>query len=228
MSNTTKIKVSELVEDFDFYPRMSVDSQHVTMLAEAIEAGAEMPAIIVDVASKRIVDGFHRARACRRVYGKEGEIAAVLKRYVNDAAMLLEAMKLNATHGRSLTSYDKTHAIALAMKFEIDPEIVAGVLNMKVERVEGFKVERMARIENTRRVVPIKRVVQHFAGREITQEQAATIPSLGGNSAGFYAHQLVLLIDNDMLDTEDEKLVEQLEELGGKLVAYLRQVKKAA
>src|SRR5688572_13414948 len=57
------IKASELVEDFDLYPRGDVDGTHVLSLVQALEAGVELPPIIACKKTKRIVDGFHRRRA---------------------------------------------------------------------------------------------------------------------------------------------------------------------
>lgn len=216
-----KLKVSELVEDFDLYPRASVDSAHVTHILGAYEAGAQLPPVIVDRKSKRIVDGFHRKRAYQRLYGDDAMIDVEFRDYRNDAEMFLDAMRLNANHGRNMTSYDRTHAIEIALSFEIDPTMVATVLNMKIERVTEFKAERCAKIENSRRFSPLKRPVMHFRGKIITKEQAEVMPKLGGNHPSYYASQLIILIDNGMLDTENEALMERLKTLASKLESVL-------
>lgn len=210
---TTKLKLSELVEDFDLYPRADVDSAHVSHIEDAIDASASIPPPIIDEKSKRIIDGFHRVRAWRRSLGDDGEIDVIVRAYKNEREMFLEAMRLNANHGRNMTSYDRTHAIAKATKMDIDPAEIASALNMSIDKVTSFKVDRCAKLENSRRAIPIKRPIWHMRGRELTQEQADVIPNLGGNSQGFYAAQLIKLIKNNLIDSGDERLMEQLKEL---------------
>ena len=122
-----------------------------------------------------------------------------------------------------LTRYDRTHAIARAIKFEIPAKLIADVLHMSIERVTEFKSERTAKLEGTRQIVPLKRTVAHLAGGEISSEQAEVMPKLGGQAPGFYVHQLILLIDSDLLDGTDERLLADLRELRGKLSRYLRE-----
>ncbi len=123
------------------------------------------------------------------------------------------AISLNAHHGRNLTAYDRTHCIAKALAADITPAEIATLLNITTEKVTSYKVDRCVRIEHTRKVVPVKRPIRHLTGQEVTQEQADVIPSLGGNTQGFYVVQLCKLIKLNMIDTGDEKLMEQLEEL---------------
>lgn len=222
-TNTIKVKVSALVEDFDLYPRVSVDSGHVAHIAEAIEAEMELPLIIVEVKTLRIVDGFHRARAYKRVFGKDHLIEVETREYASESDLFLEAMRLNAAHGRNMTSYDRAHAISRAEKFEIDPALVASALNMRRDRIDEFQQQRFCRVKGKRNGVPTKLPIRHMVGKVLTREQAEAIPSLGGNQQGFYVNQLIILIETDMLDTDNERLMERLKVLQGKLDEVLLQ-----
>lgn len=217
-----KIKLTELVEDFDLYPRGDVDSGHVAHIADAIESGADIPKILICAKSKRIVDGFHRKRAWQRILGNDGEIEVIAKTFKDEKEMFLEAMRLNAGHGRNLTSYDRTIAIEKAIRLDIEPSAIATALNLKAERVEMFKVERCAKIENTRRLVALKQPIRHFAGQTMTLEQSEVVPKLGGNNALFYVNQLKMLIQHDMIDSENENVMTGLEELAGVIKAFLK------
>lgn len=219
-----KIKLTEIVEDFDLYPRGDVDSQHVSHIADAIEAGADIPKILLCEKTHRIVDGFHRKRAWQRVLGVDGEIEVLTKHYKTEAELFLEAMRLNAGHGRNLSSYDRTIAIEKAIRFDIDPAQIASALNLKVERVTGYKTERCAKLENSRRLIPLKQPIRHFAGRTMSKEQSEIVPKLGGNNALFYVHQLKMLIENEMIDLENRALLDGLTELGDIIVKYHKKV----
>lgn len=212
---TVTLKVSELVEDFDLYPRADVDSGHVSHIVDAIAAGAELPPIVACAKTKRIVDGLHRERSYRRLYGDNCEVQVILKTYRDDGELFLDAMRYNSAHGRNMTSYDRTHAMMLAERLEIDPEAVASALNMSIDRVTSWKVTRAVKIEGTRRMQPLKQPIRHMIGKVLTKEQAEIVPKLGGNQQLFYVRQLQMLIEQEMLDTENDQLLAELHALAG-------------
>jgi len=205
--------VANLVEDFDLYPRGSVDSTHVTHLIEAIESGVELPPVVADGKSRRIVDGVHRCRAMRSLYEEKAQIAVVWKEYATEAEMLLDAIRLNANHGRNLSAFDRTVAITKALKLEIDPTCIATALNMKTERVTKLVTQRVVKIEGSRTRATLKMPIRHMAGQVLSMTQAQVIPHLGGNTQMFYVNQLIRLIENNMLDTSNEVLLERLDRL---------------
>ena len=87
-----KMKAAELVLDFDLYPRNSLDPHNVKNIIEAISSGIELPPVIADRKSKRVIDGFHRVRGNLRLFGDDAEISVIEKDYRNEAAMFLDAM----------------------------------------------------------------------------------------------------------------------------------------
>ena len=96
------VKATELVQDYDLYPRAQVDGYHVREIAEALEAGVSMPPVIAEKGTKRVVDGFHRIRAAQKIHGATAKIEVVFKVYGSEAELFREAMRLNADHGRNL------------------------------------------------------------------------------------------------------------------------------
>ena len=207
------IKVSELVEDFDLYPRVSIDSGHVGHIVDALSSGATMPRIIAEEKTLRIIDGFHRARAYKRLYGDDHEMDVEVRRYGEKNAMFIDAMALNSSHGRNMTAYDRSHAIARAISLKIDPKAIAVALNITVDRIGEIKVGSFATVARTRVSTPLKLPARHMAGRTISQAQADVMPKLGGNHQTFYVNQLSALIESDLLDTSNDKLMARLETL---------------
>lgn len=214
------LKLSELVEDFDLYPRADVDSHHVLEIACAIEAGMRMPKIIIERKTKRIVDGLHRKRGYQRVYGDDHTVTVECRSYASDAELFIHAGKLNSSHGKNFTTHDRITFITKALRLAVTPAQIATALNITVERVNSLTVDRTATLH--RKVIPLKRPIRHLAGCEITQQQADVIDKLGGNSQDFHVRQLLLLIENDLLDTENENLMELLRLLVVKLRSVLR------
>lgn len=217
-----KIKISELVLDYNLYPRSSVDRQHIHSIADAIVAGVILPPIIVDKEDHRLIDGFHRVKAVERIEGENGLIDAVFKRYKDDAARFADAMQYNATHGRALNTFDRAHCIIQAERFGLSMDQVASALKITVERGEELKADRIGRLHMTGskpgEPIPLKRTIKHKAGQTLSDSQAEANRKLSGMEQSFYVNQLLLLIESDLLNRDDVNVMSSL----AKLVAVIR------
>lgn len=203
------MKCAELVLDFDFYPRMQVDSQHVAYMVQAKNAGADFPAIVINKKTKQVVDGFHRVRSEMRINGDKATVMVVEKDYRNDQEMLLDAIERNASHGRNLTTYDRAHCAILASRLEIDDEQVAGVLHVDPAYIGELRVDRSAKSLRGP-PVPLKQTIKHMSGRRLTKVQQEANRKLGGMNQVFYVNQLICLIESDLLDGDNEALIVRL------------------
>jgi ParB-like chromosome segregation protein Spo0J len=232
------INANQLVFDQDLYPRGEVDKQNVTYIVRALEAGKVMPPIVIDKASKRIVDGIHRWHAHRQYAGDETvQVECIEKSYKSDAELFLDAAQLNASHGQNLTMFDRTRCVMIAQRLHIPDNAIAGALNMTQDKVGAMKQERTGymRSANGRgvtsftkdRIIPLKRSIRHMAGRLLTQKQAEANEKLSGMDAIFHVLQLLTMIDNDLLDLSDARLRSKLVELSDKIRAMFLPVKKA-
>jgi len=211
------VKLAELIEDWSLYPREKVDDVQVARLIEAFEAGENIPPIVVDKASKRIVDGYHRCRAAKRA-GRE-ELNVELRDFASEESMLLEAIRLNARHGVPLGRQDQARVINLGKHLHISYETMASALGIRVIRLKIIK-QKMGRLG--KRELHLKPALQvRFAGQTIPQAVADINPKLGGNDAMFYARQLLMLLGADALPQTDE-MDKLLRELRGQLGRYLK------
>lgn len=209
------VPASELVEDFDLYPRKDVDSQHVSNLVEALAADVELPAIIADRKSKRITDGFHRRRAWIRQAGNEDAlIPVVFKDYKTDGEMFLDAMERNSAHGRRLASFDHVRCAMMAAKLKLKPATIAAALRLTTQKIEDLLSTRTATatLQGSNRTTPValKRTIRHMAGATMTKEQGEANLKLGGMSPAFYVNQVILLLENKLMPEDDENLNERL------------------
>lgn len=218
-----KVKVSKLVLDYTLYPREQIQAYHVSQIAEALEAGTVLPPIVVDRKSKRVTDGFHRARAYRKVFGKDAEAPVVFKDYESEAEMFVDAIVLNAAHGRNLTPYDRARCIAMAEELSMAPDEVARALNMTVESLGELKAERLAYFHA--KPIVLKRTSAHLAGEELTEEQMEYNRRAGGMNQDFYINQLIGMLEADTADLENEKVVRGLKRLRELLDKALEPVK---
>lgn len=220
------VKLSELVEDFDIYPRHSVDSAYVSELARAIQAGVSLPLVRVDKKTKRIVDGFHRARAWRKVLGRGGEIEADLHSYASEQALLKEAIELNAAHGRKLDQQDRSRAALLLERNGVTVKEIAVVLHTTEQRVQELINVRVVLVKPPPQDKPVsgapppapeKRPAKPVAypqpgksPRELSPEQYRVMESSGGHRTAQTVTQLTRELEAGLVDLSVPGLSEKL------------------
>ena len=208
------IKVANLVLDFELYPRPQVDSTHVSELVGAINSGAELPPIVYDSKTKKVADGFHRVKAVMRVGGADAEIMGVAKTFKNDRELFAYSMKFNAAHGRRLTPFDRARCLIIGERLKMSTDLIAGALHVTKDNLVGLKTSRMAKGQGDASS-PLKQTIAHMAGRTMSKKQWEANDRLSGMRQSFYVEQVILLIEADLLDRSNVKLLERLEHLKG-------------
>lgn len=210
------LPLAELVEDFDIYPRHAVDDGHVSSLVNAIKAGVTLPPIVIERKSKRITDGWHRSRAYRRVLGPEGVVDVEEVDYVDEAELLTDAIRRNASHGRKLDVIDQVRAIALGQERGISLHTMAIVLHLPDERVQKLSV-RLAQSEKTGPgtipgtvSVALKRPVAHLVGQTFNEAQMEAHGRAPGTSYLLTIRQLLDAVTCEFINRHDERLMAEL------------------
>ena len=206
-----KIKISELLIDWDLYPRHQVDSANVARLREAIRAGETLPPLIFEKKSRKLVDGFHRHRAFWAELGENAEVEAEGRNYANDKELFLDAVSMNVTHGEKLSPFDRARVLTLASEFKIKEGDVAAALRLSKEDLRRLKVRKTAKVGTT--VVPIKHTLSHLAGEKLRPEQVEANEKAGGMRPLFYVNQVVNLFEGNLVDLDNQKLVEAISHL---------------
>ncbi len=226
---TTKRKLSELVFDFDLYPRASVDAQHVAAMREAARAGATFPPYIVCAKTLRVVDGFHRGKKDRAEHGADCEVECIEKVYKNDGELFLDAMRCNASHGRGLTPFDRARCALRCKAFRLGTAAIAAALGVTPAALKAIGAGRVARApaepgrpagEQGEEII-IKRSIEHLSGKALNANQVDANRRLSGMPPAFHANQLLLLLENDLLNLEDQSLSALLGRLHAALDEFL-------
>lgn len=224
--SVVSIPLAELVEDMAVYPRHAVDDVHVSKLVKALEVGETFPPLVADKKSKKLSDGWHRTRAYRRVLGPEGVVDVELRDYASDAELLLDAIVMNATHGRPLDKIDQIRCVVLCENAGVDSARIAVAMKISVHDVEKLEIRvatvptgSTGTIPGTIRIA-MKRPVRHLSGTTLTQRQADAQQSVPGTSYLLLADQLYDAVTLDMANREDEHLMEKLRALRDALVTY--------
>jgi len=221
---TKKVAVASLIEDFDLYPRNRVDDGHVGDLVRAVNSGEELPPIVVDEKTMRIVDGFHRRRAYLRAVGEEAMAVVDLRRYKNDAEAFLDAVALNSAHGRKLDRHDQTRIVLKLRELHVPDNQIAVTLHVPEPTVQQLSM-RIVMVQAG--VRPFKRGLEHMRGQTLSNEQMAVVDSVRSAEAGRLSLELTRLLDAGLVDLTDPQIVERLTILRRQIDLALKTVRKA-
>jgi hypothetical protein len=207
--------LSSLVLDFTIYPRVDVDARHISYMREALRAGADFPPIVINAKTKQVIDGFHRVKTYQHEYDGKCKVSVLPKDYASEAEMVLDSIRYNASHGRALSRYDRTHCIMVGDNLHIPEDELASAMAMTIDSVGKLRVERIGtmKVGKSSRPTPLKRTIGHMAGKTLTKRQAETNERLGGMNQGFYVNQVILLIESGLLNRADEQLMAKLLQL---------------
>ena len=211
--------VGELILDRGLYPRSRESNSHIMELAQALRAGAVFPAVIIDRASRKIVDGVHRTEAARRVHGELALVEVEEREYESDAALFLAAVELNSRHGLRLTPFDQAKVITMSKDLQIDGGLLSQAMSVLADRVQRIESRKTAFADGKQ--VPIKGIAAHLRGSQLNPAQAASQRQAAGVSVPFLCRQLVLAMENQLVDTASVGTMVRLRELHDLLGSFL-------
>lgn len=188
---TEKVRLTDLILDFDLYPRNEISSTHVTTLMDAIQAGQKLPPAIVDRKSKRVVDGFHRQRAYERLGIEETEV--IFRDYESEAALYADAVSLNAAHGRAFDNYDRRRAVLRLADLGFTPEQISEIAKVPLPRIE--EIRRITATVPGGRIEIVKGGLRaELVGKRLTKPQQELNASWGGMQPAYHARQLLEML----------------------------------
>jgi len=204
--------VGLLVLDERVYPRAVISHERITRLADALRSGTQLPPIIADTATRRVVDGFHRCHAHLRVHGPDAETEVEWRRYRSDADLFADAARINAAHGQPLSGIDIAHCLAVARQLGVPDDDMPRVLSLAEDKLRKMRGERFASDENGQQVL-LKRSNRHLAGRTLTRTQIAGNQQASGMNLGFHANQIINALETDIADLRQPGLPVALRKL---------------
>jgi hypothetical protein len=198
-----------LVLDYSLLVR-DVDGVTVHRLVEALSAGEKLPPVEIDEHSRRVVDGFHRVTAWRRLYQPTEPVPCIPRSFASDSEMFLAAAAANARHGRPLSSWDCANILRRADELGISRERIAEALAVRAVTLDKIAERRFAYGESGETIV-LKNTIRHMAGGHVTCRQVAANERLSGLRQTYFVNQVIWLLENDLIDPADRSLAEKLD-----------------
>ncbi|HEX8560335.1 MAG TPA: hypothetical protein VF668_19720 [Pyrinomonadaceae bacterium] len=205
------LPITELVEDYQLYPRSEVDGSTVEQFREALRAGAKFPPIRVCSKSLRIIDGFHRKTAYERE--RATHVLCALEDVSDDVGLFRRAAAANASHGRRYSVDDYATAVRLARRLGLTREQISADLFLPLDRVE--KLERISAGRGA--PAPVERNVPKAGGKasKLVEKSMDTISQIT------WATSLLRCLRDGHVNEKSEELRSQLEELSKELGEFL-------
>lgn len=221
LSRTT-MKREAIRVDEELYPRYAQDENLKSSYAEAMRSGAEFPPVVVDQHG-RVIDGVHRLSA----YEINGVNVIPVERIKvkDDVDYFKRAMTANAHHGRRYTHIDYAHIVLKGRALGLTDEQIAPLVYVTPGFLEEVTRDWFA-LNGKKEQVAIKRTIKHMKGRQLTVDQVEANKKLGGMQPNFYANQIILLVENDLIDTDNTKTVSKLQELQESLAQFFMKLAK--
>lgn len=213
------VHIDSLIEDFTLYPRTMVCPTHVNALIDALKVDVDLPPIVADKKSSRVIDGFHRLAAYRRL--KVDTVAVEWLNCKNEQELFAFAVEANAGHGRPYSPYDRARIRGRAEDLGFTLERVGQILKMPVESLTAQK-ERVFAADPEGKPTPLKNTIAWKAGQRLTEREMKANEKLGGMNATFYVNQVIELLEARLIDPRNEGLqasLLKLHELLGKHIA---------
>lgn len=217
MAKQHTIKRELIKVDETLYPRYARSKGTINNYSEAIGSGAKFPPLEIDQ-NNRLIDGIHRLMA----YDRNGiiDIPVKITHVANEVAFFEAALKANAHHGHRYTHIDYAHMVLKGQELGLSNFDIARLVYVTPGYLDEVTRDWFAR-DKSGALVPLKRTIRHMKGLTLTDEQLAVNKKLAGMHPSFYANQIVMLCDNDMIDTDSEATLAKLRELEDSVRQFL-------
>jgi len=201
VKQTAQRRLCDLVLDYNIYPRNQISDININFLFGAIQSEHELPLMVVEKGSARILDGVHRWKALTRHLGADATVDVIERACRDDNEAFLIAIELNSTHGLHLTPQELTNNVCRAETRGISLEAVAKAAHVPpsfIQRrlTENTAFARVLGMPDTR--VALKRSMKGFAGMELNEQQVETNRIAGGMSPTYYIHFVQKLIESGL------------------------------
>jgi hypothetical protein len=242
--------MGDIIIDPTYQVRKRTNGQKVAEYATAKENGDVFPPITIEKDTNKVIDGFTRVEAFKRVLSPDDKIEVIVKTFGSEAERIEYAASMNVKNGYSLDKWERGDVLTKLRNFGYNTEKIANVINWPVDTVNTYLGVRVRTIGSGKRKVrrdenaqgtrpngvsvqgherPLKGGMPHLRGKEVDESVFTNIRDhYVGQSAAFLARQILYRIEDGTLNEEDPKEIEILTKLRDEFTAYLSAKEKTA
>lgn len=137
--NTIKVDILKINLDEEIYPRVGIDEQLVETYRLHLEAGIELPPLVVQKETFTLVDGAHRFHAAKKLKVDTVEVEIV---NIVDSELRAEAIRRNIKHGKRFTLGEiRATIISLRFKDKKSQREIAQIVNLSESRISQILMQ---------------------------------------------------------------------------------------
>jgi len=132
------IRLGDIVIDPTYQIRMKVDSSKVTEYKIVLELNQynPFPPITVELGTNKLVCGFTRYEAYKKLYTPDYEVDVITMGFKTDLERISYATEDNMTHGQPLGSWDKKNIVDRMLKIGASVKAISDLIKWKIDRIE--------------------------------------------------------------------------------------------
>lgn len=152
---TQILKIKEIKEKENLYPRKEYDQILVRRYADEMKAGATFPPIKVTTQGKKffLVDGKHRIGAY--LINNEEIVEAIVLDELTDKEIFFEAVKSNLSHGKGLSEEDLESIKITLENFEYSESQISTLLRIPATKLKHLTAEKMERFDKPTKEISV-------------------------------------------------------------------------
>ncbi|MFW6282972.1 MAG: ParB N-terminal domain-containing protein [Minisyncoccales bacterium] len=213
VKKTIEIKKIKILDEI--YPRVQLNWQTSYDYAESMKSGAKFPPIVIGLYKGNyvLIDGYHRIEA--KKLNKEQKIQAEIHTNIDKKKMFEMAIKLNISHGKTLTPYEKRKIALRLREMKYPNSKVSELIQIPLNKLDNFVGQRLVNTITGETIV--KSGVKHFAGKNLPENISKNLEESENKMIVVdqvkFINQLIDLIKKGFIDIENEKVARKIEEL---------------
>jgi hypothetical protein len=135
---TAKVKLEDLVFDGNLISLRKINDQVVGQYRQAYRIGSQLPLVIIEKGTNRIVSGNHRVKAMLKEYDFDHEVEVILREYTSEKELLLDAVKENSKHGYPLDGISRKSLACALRNYGATPDEMSTAFAIPYNRIETW------------------------------------------------------------------------------------------
>jgi len=219
-------RVGDLKLDDNFWPRRltRIDDVNLGRIREAIRAGKKLPPPRADIKTLIISDGWHRVTAYKGMFDDDHLIDVELMEYPTKNDILIDAVKINGSHGMALDTKDRIDVILRLRERRVSVRDICEALGITSKAYERYMKRTLPNQDGE--LVALPRGAEHLCeiGKPLTREQERQLPKIGGVEVTRQARMLIAQIRVKTTNFENATELATLIELRDLLIGLLQGV----
>ena len=219
------LPIGKIEIDKRLYPRMQEDWMTTLEYSDALKSGAEFPPIEVALLNNRfvLIDGLHRIRAYKQ--NKKTHITCNVYKDLEEREIYARAVKANIIHGRRLAPIEKAKAILRLKQFKYTEVEISKILAMPKANLVSFANKRVCYSPSGREIL-LKAPLKHLGGTSVEEDtNLENIEGVfGSKSQTSILEELIVLLENNLLNIKDIKILSRLIKIEGLIEKTLKNV----